>query len=72
MNIFGLPQALTGNELVTIQQIQDGRTALCTMPLSVFATFIGSSTAWALSLETTPPSTPGVVWNNEGVVSISR
>lgn len=68
--IYGLPQALTGAELVTIHQLQNGRLAKCTMPLSDLAAIIGS-TAWATGLPTTEPATAGVVWNNAGVVSIS-
>lgn len=74
MEIYGLPQPLTGSELVTIQQTQSGRLASCTMPLSVFASFLSatiSSTAWAVGLPTTRPLTVGVVWNNGGTVSIS-
>lgn len=68
--IYGLPQPLTGNELVTIHQEQNGQLAICSMPLSQLAAII-SSTAWAANLPTTQPPTPGVVWNNGGVVSIS-
>lgn len=71
--IFGLPQALTGAELVTIHQMQNGQLVLCTMPLSQLATILttGTSTAWATGLPTTEPITAGVVWNNSGIVSIS-
>jgi hypothetical protein len=69
---YGLPQPLTGAETVTIHQIQNGQLALCTMPLSELATILtSSSTAWATGLPTTAPTTPGVVWDNNGVVSIS-
>lgn len=64
-DIFGLPQALTGAELVTIQQMQDGRLAKCTMPLSTFSTWIFAG------LPTTEPTTAGVPWNNAGVISLS-
>lgn len=70
MEIYGLPQPLTGAETVTIQQIQNGQIALCRMPLSQLATII-SSTSWAEDLPTTRPATAGVLWNNSGVVSIS-
>ncbi|MEI1276589.1 hypothetical protein V8G45_27450 [Klebsiella pneumoniae] len=70
MKIYGLPQALTGNETVTIQQEQNGQVALCTMPLSQLNTIL-ASTAWANDLPTNPPSAKGVVWNNDGVISIS-
>lgn len=71
--IYGLPQPLTGAETVTIHQAQNGQLALCTMPLSELATILnsGSSTAWANNLQTTEPSTAGVVWNNNGSISIS-
>jgi len=69
MEIFGLPQALTGNELVTILQEQNGNCAKCSMPLSQLVAFIGGINSG--SLPTTRPSTPGVLWNNSGVVSIS-
>lgn len=70
---YGLPQPLTGSETVTIHQVQNGQIAKCTMPLSELATILnsGSSTAWATGLPTTAPATAGVVWNNNGVVSIS-
>lgn len=67
---YGLPQPLTGNETVTIHQMQNGQIAKCTMPLSQLASIL-SSTAWATGLPTTPPATAGVVWNDNGVVSIS-
>ncbi|WP_176317324.1 hypothetical protein [Burkholderia vietnamiensis] len=69
--IYGLPQPLTGNELVTIDQMQNGQLARCTMPLSELSQILGSSTAWTANLPTTKPTTSGVVWNNAGVVSIS-
>ncbi|CDY79491.1 hypothetical protein BGLT_02272 [Caballeronia glathei] len=69
--IFGLPQPLTGNETVTIQQVQNGQIALCTMPLSQLTQILGSSTQWATNLPTTRPDTPGILWDNGGVVSIS-
>lgn len=70
MQILGLPQPLTGKELVTICQEQNGNLAACSMPLSMLATIL-SSTSWASNLPTTQPTTSGVVWNNSGVVSIS-
>ncbi|WP_146124062.1 hypothetical protein [Burkholderia multivorans] len=69
--LFGLPQALMGNELVTIHQIQNGNLVKCSMPLSSLAALLGYSTAWAAKLPTTQPTTAGVVWNNNGVISIS-
>jgi hypothetical protein len=72
MKIHGLPQPLTGNELVTIMQMQNGQLAECTMPLYELSSILSSSsTAWAAGLPTSPPSTTGVVWNDHGVVSIS-
>jgi hypothetical protein len=70
MELYGLPQPLTGAETVTIHQVQNGQIALCTMPISQLATIL-SSTAWATGLPTTEPVTAGVVWNNAGVVSVS-
>jgi len=72
-DIFGLPQPLTGAELVTIHQLQNGQWAKCSMPLSDLATILtsGPSTAWASSLPTTAPATAGVVWNDNGVISLS-
>jgi hypothetical protein len=72
--IYGLPQPLTGSELVTIEQEQNGQIAKCSMPLSMLITYINAnnnSTAWAANLPTTKPSSAGVVWNDDGVVSIS-
>lgn len=68
MEIYGLPQPLTGNELITVHQMQGGQLAKCTVPLSQLLSFF---TAWATSLPTTTPSEPGVLWNNNGVVSIT-
>ena len=71
--IHGLPQPLTGKELVTIIQEQNGNQAICSMPLSMLASILSTSspTSWAANLPTTEPTTSGVVWNNSGVVSIS-
>lgn len=68
--IYGLPQALSGAETVTIRQVQNGQEALCTMPLSMLAAIL-ISTAWAADLPTVAPTIKGVVWNDNGVVSIS-
>lgn len=70
IQIYGLPQPLNGTETVTIQQEQNGKLALCTMPLSELSQII-SSTQWATNLQTTRPATAGVVWNNAGSISIS-
>jgi hypothetical protein len=70
MEIHGLPQPITGAELVTIYQLQNGQFASCSMPLCQLASIL-SSTAWAAELPTTAPASAGVVWNNNGVVSIS-
>lgn len=69
-NIYGLPQPLTGNETVTIRQVQNGQIALCTMPLAELNNIL-NGTAWANNLPTTLPAVKGVVWNNNGIVSIS-
>jgi len=72
IELYGLPQPLTGAETVTIHQTQNGQLAKCTMPLSELVSLIGnSSTAWATCLPTVLPAAPGIVWNNNGVVSIS-
>lgn len=68
--IYGVPQSLSGNELVTIHQEQNGQWAKCTMQLSALAALLGP-TNWANSLPTTKPSVAGILWNNGGVVSIS-
>jgi hypothetical protein len=67
-DVFGMPQPLTGSELVTIYQEQNGQLAKCSMPLSEFVAFIMSSLA---SSSTTEPSTKGVLWNNAGAISVS-
>jgi hypothetical protein len=69
--IYGLPQPLTGNETVTIHQLQNGQIAKCTMPLYELAVLLGGGTSWAAGLPTSRPATAGVVWNNGGSVSIS-
>lgn len=72
MEIYGLPQPIDGSETVTIHQVQNGQIAICTMPLSDLAFMLNiTSTAWASGLPTSPPSTHGVVWNDNGVVSVS-
>lgn len=63
---YGLPQPLTGNELVTIWQEQNGQIAKCSMSLNQLAAIFVAST-----LPTTRPTTAGVWWNNNGVVCIS-
>jgi hypothetical protein len=70
MRICGLPQPLTGAELVTIWQVQGGQLAECTMPLSELSSIINMN-AWVASLPTEKPSSPGLPWLNGGVVSIS-
>jgi hypothetical protein len=67
--IYGLPQDLTGSELVTIYQEQSGQLAKCSMPLSTFMALVVQNVF--RNLPTTEPSTAGVPWNNAGVVSIS-
>ncbi|MBR8124740.1 hypothetical protein KDW39_16490 [Burkholderia multivorans] len=68
-DLFGMPQPLTGDELVTIHQMQNGVMVRCSMRLS---TLQGMMTPdWAKSLPTQEPTTAGIVWNNAGVVSIS-
>lgn len=71
MAIYGTLQPLTGAETVTVQQIQSGQIVTCTMTLSSLSSLLGSSTEWAKNLDTTRPSTPGVVWNDSGSISIS-
>jgi hypothetical protein len=68
-DICGLPQPLTGAELVTIHQEQNGNLAKCSMPLSEFQSFVISN--WLASLSTTKPNVAGVAWNDSGVIAIS-
>ncbi|MGG5541967.1 hypothetical protein P4G95_09200 [Burkholderia vietnamiensis] len=67
--IYGLPQPLTGNELVTIKQMQNGNWAECTMPLSALITQLMGE--FFASLSTVKPSIAGQPWNDAGVVAIS-
>lgn len=69
MDFFGFPQSLTGAELVTIYQLQNGQWAKCTMALSTFQSFVIDS--WLRNLPTSEPATAGIAWNNAGVISIS-
>jgi hypothetical protein len=74
MQICGLPQPLTGSELVTILQEQGGQLVMCSLQLSALLDYVTantSSTAWAKNIPATEPASPGVVWDNDGVVSIS-
>lgn len=66
--IYGLPQALTGAETVTIHQEQNGQLARCSMPLSQLAFLF---TAWMAALPKDEPATAGIPWNNAGVISVS-
>jgi hypothetical protein len=68
--IYGLPQPITGSETFTIQQIQNGQIALCTMPISELSSIINFN-AWIASLPTQKPSSPGLPWLDGGVVSVS-
>ncbi|HEX7911804.1 MAG TPA: hypothetical protein VF534_27435 [Paraburkholderia sp.] len=70
-NIYGALQPLTGAETVTVQQTQNGQIVTCTMTLSSLSSLLGTSTEWAKNLDTNKPSTPGVVWNDAGSISIS-
>jgi hypothetical protein len=72
-NIYGLPQPLTGAETVSIHQTQNGQLALCTMPLSELVSYLTTTSfsQWIASLSTTAPTTSGVAWNNNGVISFS-
>jgi hypothetical protein len=72
MDLFGLPQPLSGQEIFTIWQLQNGQWAKCTMPISELSTVITFNfAAWAAGLPTTRPSTAGLPWNDGGVISIS-
>ncbi|WP_261524786.1 hypothetical protein [Burkholderia multivorans] len=69
MEFCGLPQPLTGAEVVTIHQQQNGEWAECTMPLSMLASIVIDG--WLKNLPTDEPAAAGVAWNNAGVISIS-
>lgn len=69
MDIYGLPQPLTGQEWVTITQTQNGQLAKCSMTLSQFQAWL--TQAEFANLPTTLPTTSGTAWNNGGLVSIS-
>jgi len=70
--IHGLPQALTGNELVTIYQEQNGQLAICSMQLSQLISLVNfDANNWAANLPTAKPMSAGIVWNNSGIISIS-
>lgn len=67
--IFGLPQALTGSEMVTVWQDQNGQLAKCSMPLSTLLSWVSGNEFQ--SLPTVLPSQPGVAWNNGGMICLS-
>lgn len=69
LEICGLPQQLTGDELVTVWQKQGDNFAQCTMPLAML--FPLALSAVAASLPTQKPATAGQLWNDCGVVAIS-
>jgi hypothetical protein len=64
-DIYGAPQPLTGGEMVNIVQVQNGLPVICTITLSQIISLL------AIGLPTTIPDTHGVLWNDNGVVSIS-
>jgi hypothetical protein len=73
MAIYGALQPISGAELVTVYQMQNGQMVTCSMPLSDLSAILTASpsTSWAANLPTAAPTAAGVVWNNNGVVSIS-
>lgn len=72
-DIYGLPQALTGNETVTVRHQQNGQIAECSMPLSELLSYINANAPDVLiaSLPTVLPARPGIPWNNSGLLSVS-
>lgn len=68
IEVYGLPQPLTGNEIVTLYQMQNGQLAKCMMPLSDLVALVISNLA---SITTAEPTAKGVVWNNAGSISVS-
>lgn len=81
-DLFGAPATLTGQELVTIRQMQNGYLVRCTMTLSTLLAWIqaqGGSVGltqtqfntmagtWVGSLPTTAPAHGP--WNDSGVIS---
>jgi hypothetical protein len=71
MTIYGSLQPITGAELATVYQMQNGQMVTCSMPLSDLIQVI-TLTALAAGLPTTEPTTAGIVWNNGGVLSITN
>jgi hypothetical protein len=75
MHIYGLPQLpLTGSETVTVHQMQNGQSALCTMPLSALAALLSVSApspAWAACLPTAPTADAKTWWLNSGSLTFS-
>lgn len=69
IEIYGLPQPLTGAETITIHQLQNGNMAKCTMLLSDLIAMITNNITSSLS--TQKPDTAGMLWNDGGVVSVS-
>lgn len=69
MEIHALPQPLSGNELVDLWQQQNGVWVRCSIPLTQLLTAALSDLASVLSK--VEPTSPGVVWNNAGVISIT-
>jgi hypothetical protein len=69
MMLYGLPQPLTGSEIIIIQQTQNGYLAECSMPISEFLAWMVAQLPSVLG--TTEPSASGIAWNNHGVISIS-
>lgn len=69
-DLYGLPQPLTGSEMVTLHQEQNGNLVLCSMPLSELLQII-NLTSMTVGLPTVRPTTSGIVWNNGGALSIS-
>ena len=81
--VYGLPQTLTGAEIVNIQQMQNGQLTLCSAPLSlVVAYFLAQAPAGsevtsaalatlAANLPTAPTSGTKTLWLDNGVLTYS-
>ena len=77
--ISDLPVALTlqGNEALVADQVQSGILVTVKIPLNQIFNQISpgifgvAMLAWFLSLPTSLPATPGVLWNNGGTLALS-
>lgn len=73
---YGAPQPMTGTEIVTIHQVQNGNLVKCSLTMNELLTWVQAAqqttfetqmAAWLKSLPTAPPTSGA--WLDNGVLS---